>query len=290
MLITIFTPTYNRADLLPRLYESLCRQTYKDFEWVIVNDGSKDNTDNVVEGFIKDSILPINYIKQKNGGKHRAINKGLKAAKGELFFIADSDDYLTDDSLEVVATEYIKVKTNKSIAGIAGLDAKVDEGIIGSGLSVDSIDCNAIDIRYKYGVTGDMKEVFRTEVLEEFPFPEIDGESFCPEALVWNRIAKKYMLRYINKPIYVAEYQEGGITVGITRVRMNSPIATIMCYAELQQTVIPFFQKLKAAINYWRFRYCVIGKKDIPSIGFCWNVVAPIGYLMHRRDMKTIKQ
>lgn len=86
MTVTVFTPTYNRADLLPRLYKSLCGQVYTDFEWVIVDDGSKDKTEDVVKSFIEEECLNIHYIKQTNGGKHRAINRGLKAAKGELFF------------------------------------------------------------------------------------------------------------------------------------------------------------------------------------------------------------
>lgn len=290
MLITVFTPTYNRANLLPRLYGSLCRQKFSDFEWVIVNDGSTDDTDSVVDGFIKDNRLSIIYITKENGGKHRAINKGLEIAKGELFFIADSDDYLTNDSLEIVASEYAKVCKDNRFCGIAGLDAKIDGGIIGSGLPMDSIDCNALDIRYKYNVSGDLKEVFRTAILRKFTFPEIEGERFCPEALVWNRIAKEYTLHYINRPIYVAEYQEGGITAGMTKVRMNSPIATVMCYAELMDANIPFIQRIKTAINYWRFRFCIKRGKAFPKIGMVWNITALVGYLMHLKDKKTIKK
>ena len=102
MTITVLTPTYNRAKLLDRLYQSLCQQTYQDFEWIVVNDGSKDDTDEVVQSFIAEKKINILYIKQENGGKHRAINRGVKEAKGKLFFTIDSDDCLTKDAVEKV--------------------------------------------------------------------------------------------------------------------------------------------------------------------------------------------
>lgn len=286
MLITIFTPTYNRAHLLPRLYESLCKQTFKDFEWVIVDDGSVDETRNVVAGFEDDNEkIPIRYFYKKNGGKHRAINRGVREAQGELFFIADSDDWLPENALAFVSEEYEKVKANRNIAGVAGLDCYADGSIVGSGLPKDVLDCNAINIRMKYYVKGDMKEVFFTSVLNEFPFPEIEGEKFCPEQLVWFRIALKYDLHYFNKPIYIAEYQDSGITSGITNARMNSPIASMMTYAELNSYDIPFVSKIKAAINYWRFRFCS-NAAEKPSLAWWWGWTAPIGYMMHLNDVR----
>lgn len=306
MLITIFTPAYNRADLLTRVYESLCRQTCMDFEWIVVDDGSTDNTRSLCEswmhsenlevredgfeGYFKDTPwMKFRYIYKKNGGKHTAINRGVKEAKGELFFILDSDDYLPVDALQIVADEYNKIKGDKSYAGIAGLDKFVDGRVVGNGLSCNYIDCNAMDIRYKYHVTGDMKEVFRTEVLKEFPFPEIEGERFCPEQLVWFRIAQKYKLHYFNKPIYIAEYQEGGITSEITKARMNSPIASMMCYSELSRYDIPVAQKVKAAINYWRFRFCAKKGTEKPRINTWWIIILPIAWLMHKKDKKFVK-
>lgn len=286
MRITIFTPTYNRAHLLPRVYESLCGVDFGQcFEWLIVDDGSTDNTRELIMDIVSKhaASFPIRYIYKGNGGKHTAVNVGVQEAKGELFFILDSDDYLPSDALKIVAEEWAKVRDDATIAGVAGLDRFADGRTVGNGLPCDSIDCNAMDIRYKYHVTGDMKEVFRTEVLKEFPFPEIEGERFCPEQLVWFRIAQKYKLHYFNKPIYIAEYQEGGITAGITRARMNSPIATMMCYAELNKYDVPFKQKIKAAINYWRFRFCAKGDK-YPTISPLWSFVIPLALVMHLKD------
>ncbi len=289
IFITVFTPAYNRAHLLPRAYESLKRQGYRDFEWIIVDDGSTDDTEAVVGEWLENKDFPIRYIKKQNGGKHTAINRGVEEAKGELFFILDSDDMLTDDALQIVADEYETVRGDSSFGGVCGLDCYQDGKIVGGGLPQETIDCNAVDIRYKYHVTGDMKEVFRTEVLREFPFPEIQGERFCPEQLVWFRIAQKYKLHYFNKPIYIAEYQGDGLTAGITRARMNSPVASMICYQEMTTySNVPFVEKCKAAINYWRFRCCRNNSSDeyAPKIGIADCLFAPLGYIMHIRDIQ----
>lgn len=289
MKITVFTPTYNRVHLLPRLYESLRKQTFTDFEWVIVDDGSVDDTKSLTQTLSQrwGTFFPMHYFYQENGGKHRAINRGVKEAKGELFFIADSDDWLPENALAIVDEEYAKVSDDKSIGGVAGLDCYDNGKIVGSGLPTNAIDCNAIDIRMKYHVRGDLKEVFRTNVLREIPFPEIDDEKFCPEQLVWFRIAQKYSLHFFNKPIYVAEYQEQGLTAGITRVRMNSPVATMMTYQELNGYAVPFKERVKAAINYWRFRFCYKGK-DAPSLSWWWAWVMPVAYIMHVNDKRKV--
>lgn len=286
MMITVFTPTYNRAHLLHDVYDSLVEQTFTDFEWVVVDDGSKDDTPAVIQGFIDEGKINIRFFSQQNGGKHRAINHGVKEAKGEMFFILDSDDVLPNNSLAIVAEEYNKVKGDESFGGVCGLDAFKNGNIIGSGLSHDCIDCSSLDIRYKYGVTGDMKEVFRTDVLREFPFPEIEGERFCPEDLDWNRIAEKYKLHFFNKVIYIGEYQRDGLTANIVKIRMRSPITSMTYYSELILLDIPFVQKIKGAINYWRFRFCSKHCEHKPEICGGWLWTAPIGLLMHLKDLR----
>ena len=236
------------------------------------------------------SQFPVRYYYLENGGKHKAINQGVKEAKGKLFFIVDSDDYLPTDALAIVAEEYAKVSNNNTVGGVAGLDCYEDGRIVGSGLPDDAIDCNAIDIRLKHHVKGDLKEVFRTDVLREFPFPEIPNERFCPEQVVWFRIAQKYKLHYFNKPVYIAEYQEQGLTANITSARMKSPIASMMCYQELNSYDVPFVQKAKAAINYWRFRLCSKQQTEIPKLPWRWNWVMPLGWLMHINDTKQLNQ
>lgn len=288
-MITVFTPTYNRASLLSRLYDTLILQTYKNFEWIIVDDGSKDNTKEVVNSFVAERKIDIHFVQQENGGKHKAINTGVSLAKGELFFILDSDDVLPNNALELVAENYKSIKDNASFAGVSGIDGYFDGQSIGTGLPSELLNCNSVDIRYKYHVKGDMKEIFRTSVMKEFPFPDIEGEKFCPEVLVWNRIARKYKLRYFNKIIYKVEYQPEGLTSNIVKARMNSPITSMICYSEILQLDVPFIDKFKTAINYWRFRLCYHGQSEYPKLKGIWNVVAPLGWLMHLNDVRVNK-
>lgn len=325
-MITVFTPTYNRAHLLPRLYESLCRQTFTDFEWVIVDDGSTDGTkdlfhpngngkcflaeiaekttdytgltDNkslagnteIAENQIP--IFPIRYFYQENGGKHRAINRGVKEAKGELFLILDSDDSLPPEALERINLYYQQIREDNSFGGVCGYMAHHDGTVIGHGNDATILDTNSIALRHKYHVQGDMCEVFRTSVLREIPFPEIHGEKFVPEALVWNRIAKKYRLRVFHEVVYYRDYLDGGLTDKIVKIRMNSPVASMMTYAEMTQYDIPFIQKVKAAINYYRFKFCLSLKDKKPSdvsIHWIWAWTIPLGWLMHFKDKQNFQ-
>lgn len=288
MLITVFTPTFNRAHLLPRLYESLGKQTFKDFEWLMVDDGSVDETRKVVAG-LENGIFPVRYFFQENGGKHRAINRGIKEAKGELFLILDSDDTLPPDALERIAFYYLQIKDDHAFGGVCGYMAHHDGTVIGRGCDLPLLDTNSIDLRYKYHVEGDLLEVFRTSVLKEIHFPEIQGEKFVPEALVWNRIACKYKLRVFHEVVYYRDYLDGGLTDKIVKIRMTSPIASMMTYAELNSYDIPFASKIKAAINYWRFRFCSDAAEK-PALSGRWGWTAPIGYMMHLNDVRKLHE
>ena len=289
-MITILTPAYNRGHLLGKLYQSLVKQDFEDFEWVIVDDGSSDSTTDIVDKFIQDKKIIISYIKQSNGGKHRALNRGVIESKGELILIVDSDDSLPKNSLSVINRYYLEIKDNPLIGGVCGLMAHHDGTIIGERKICSSMNLSSIEMRYKYGFVGDVCEVFKTEILREFPFPEIENEKFCPEALVWNRIATKYKLHYFNEVIYYRDYLDDGLTSKIVRIRMNSPIASMMCYAELNQLDIPFKDKIKAAVNYWRFRLCYSGSRSYPSLPGLWNAIAPLGWLMHLNDIRVNKR
>lgn len=289
MFLTIITPTYNRAVLLERLYGSLKEQSFTDFEWIIVDDGSTDNTKQVVEEFVANNTFCVRYLYKRNGGKHTALNVGIKNALGKYIFIADSDDLLLPNCLSTLYEKAALTELNPDLGGMAGINCTIEGKRIGSGLPQATIECSPIDIRYKYRVTGDLSEVFKTSVLQEFPFPEIPGEKFCPEVLVWNRIGQKYKLLYFNQEIYVRDYQQGGLTEKITKIRMKSPIASTTCYAEMVSLKLPFKEKVKAATNYWRFRFCCKEKKNVAKIGCQWKCVCPLGWLMHMKDIRSVK-
>lgn len=290
MIVTVFTPTYNRAYILHVLYNSLCRQTCRDFEWLVVDDGSTDDTGDLIQSFIAEKKIYIRYIKQSNGGKHRAINRGVTEAKGELFFIVDSDDYLSDGAMEKIVSYYtLSVSADNSFAGISGVRVDFNGRRIGGELNYKLLDCSPLDLRFKYHIKGDMAEVFKTEILRKYPFPTFEEEKFCPEALIWNRISQKYKLRYVNEPIYKCKYLPDGLTAKIVRLRMNSPKSSLLYYSELYRMNIPVAQKIKAAINYWRFSFC--DKKSfighIGQIGLLSLYAYPIGLLFHLKDLRS---
>ena len=291
MLLTIITPIFNRAKYLFRLYKSLSEQEYKYFEWLIIDDGSTENIDSFFEELQKKkrNSFPIYYYRKENGGKHTAINRGVREASGELILILDSDDTLPADSLATIAQYYEQCKGYKDCAGVCGLMAHHDEQLIGSGFPKDPMYESALQFRYaeKGNVTGDLLEVYKTSVMREFRFPEIENEKFCPESLVWNRIANKYKLFCFNKVIYYRDYLEGGLTSKIVRIRMNSPIASTMTYAEMLDYNISLKWKIRSAINYWRFKYCITNKSlKAPAVKWYWKAFQIIGLIMHLRDNK----
>ncbi len=287
-MVTVFTPTYNRAYTLQALYESLCRQRCHDFEWLVVDDGSTDQTEALISSFIAQKRIRIRYHRQPNGGKHRAINTGVGLAEGELFFIVDSDDFLTEEAIEFIQREYQQIKGDAAFAGLSGYREDPKGARIGGPLPFDRLDCNALDFRLRHKIRGDMAEVYRTEILKKYPFPEVEGERFCPEALIWNRIAQNYLIRWLNRGIYVCEYLADGLTARITRLRMQSPQTAQCYYAELAGYAIPWREKIKAGINFWRFACCTkrAFRENCQQIGLWALPLIMPGWLMHLNDKR----
>lgn len=252
MKITVFTPTYNRGYLLDKLYESLLKQTNTDFEWLIIDDGSNDNTSNIINKFIDDDKIRIRYFYQENGGKHRAINKGLDIAEGELFFIVDSDDTLIPTAIELVLEKYKSVENCPEFAGISFNRGYSEKKIVGKTFSLDYIDCTNLE-RGKNNILGDKSEIYRTEILRNIKFPEIEGENFMSEIVLWNEVARQgYKLRWYNEIIYICNYLEDGLTVNRDSIYLNNPIAHKMMVNELLQIDFPIKSKINTIYNYYK--------------------------------------
>ena len=284
--ITVFTPTYNRAYIIVELYKSLCNQSNRNFEWVIVDDGSTDNTQELITSFIDEKKIDIVYFKQANGGKHRAINRGVSLALGELFFIVDSDDFLLPGSIDIIINKYYFAKKNYKISGIAGRRQYRNGKIVGS-QNFTYLVSNSLNIRNKHKITGDLVEVYELAKIKEFPFPEFENEKFCPEDLIWNRLAKKNELFFFNEGIYVTEYLEGGLTANIVKIRHLSPKASMLHYAELEHYNIPWIQKVKANINFWRFSFSgpLTIFQNLNKVAIKNTIVGlAIGFLMYLND------
>lgn len=228
MLITIFTPTYNRGYIIGKLYRSILRQNAEGFEWLIVDDGSTDNTPQLIEQWQRECAdkFPIRYVRQINSGKHVAWNKALKEAKGDVFFPVDSDDYLTDDALNQIRKMLMKVKPDDSnIIAVSGVrsfpEGKLTGGILQSA-ETDYIDYSSIDRRSK-GISGDLAEVFFTSKIRQYPFPSFPDERFVPEAVVFNRFSNDGMLiRGFKHPLYHCEYLEDGYTRNVDKLLISN--------------------------------------------------------------------
>ena len=234
MNVTILTPTYNRADNLKKLYESLVKQTNCNFKWLIIDDGSIDNTKEIIESYIKESKIEINYRYKENGGKHRAINYGMKFIDTDLIFIVDSDDYLTENAIDL-AIKYGKKYINiKDICGFSFLRCFPNGEINGMKFPKDEYISDYISCRLNEEIRGDKAEVYYSKILKQYKFIEIDGEKFLFEDYIWIQMAEKYKTVHINIPIYVGDYLNDGLTKNIERQKYNSPKgmmyrAEVMC-------------------------------------------------------------
>lgn len=244
-MVTVFTPTYNRAKLLPKLYESLKEQTSFDFEWLIVDDGSRDGTDQVVDAFMKEgNHFPIRYYLQENHGKHVAINYGVQQAQGEMFFIVDSDDWLPRNAIERICSLAAEIKGCEGYAGVAGLKLYGNGNPVGSTFEGRSLDCTSLE-RAKNSISGDKAEVFYTELLKRYPFPVFDGENFLSEEIVWNRIAHDgYKFRWFNEGLYYCEYLEDGLSRTSNKELKNFNGYKLVIKELLTYKEIPFKRKV----------------------------------------------
>lgn len=251
MIITILTPTYNRGGVLNELFQSLQKQTTKEFEWLLVDDGSRDNTKNIVEEMKQNVDFPIRYIYKENGGKHTALNVGVKQITSELTFIVDSDDTLVPDAIETILKYHNKYKSKKDICGYAFLKEYSDGKINGKLFEPDEKIGTYIDCRINADDTqADKAEVFYTECLKEFPFPEFKNEKFLGEDLVWIRMAMKYQMVHINKAIYVAEYLGDGLTRNRRKNNIMSPHGCVARAKEFLRPELKLRYRIKGAIQY----------------------------------------
>lgn len=285
-MLTIFTPTYNRAYILPKLYESLREQSCHDLEWIIVDDGSTDDTRSLVESWTQASNpFPIRYHRQPNGGKHRAINRGVKEAIGDFFFIVDSDDRLPSDAVETILRETKRISDDPTFAGLVGLRGALD-GTPSGDLGEELFDDHLRTIRHRRDMMQDMAEVFRTDYLREYPFPELEGERFCTEALVWNRLDRQYRFRFLNHVIYLCEYRDDGLSAKYMSLLYHSPWSALTYHLELaQDREVPLRTRLRSIISVWRY-YDLIPPAERPRMPRLWTLLRPIGRYFRKKDQR----
>ena len=221
--LTIFTPAYNRAHTLPRTYESLCQQDCKDFIWLIVDDGSSDNTSELVRDWQKkENGFPIHYIYKENGGMHTAHNTAYENIDTELNVCIDSDDCLAPGAVEKILCKWEQVK-DKGYAGIIALDSDMEGNIIGQGFPEGLTETTLMGY-YAAGGSGDKKLIYRTDIINQYPpYPVFEGEKYVALAYKYRLIDQDYKLAVLDEIVCNVDYQPDGHSTGMWKEYVRSP-------------------------------------------------------------------
>lgn len=282
--ITVFTPTYNRAHLLHSCYESLLRQSNQQFKWLIIDDGSTDNTQEIIEKWSSEQRIEIEYIYKENGGLHTGYNTAIEHMDTELSICIDSDDWLPDDAIELILSVWDKNKSD-DLAGIIGLDYTVDGEIIGDVLP-DGEKIEPIKLLASKNNRGDKKYVVKTSLYKEVaPMPVFEGEkNFNPHYMII-KLSAKYKFLSINRPLCIVDYQNDGMSANIFKQYMNSPKS----FAELRRVImslptVPFLYLCKTTIHYVSSNL-IAGNKDYIKKSprkLLTVLLWPIGYILSK--------
>lgn len=234
--VSVVTITYNRKKELLDLYNSLLKQTDKNFDWVIVDDGSNDLTDIFIEEIIEQNKLSIEFLQKKNGGKHSGINYFLDNSKlkNELVFFVDSDDILIESAVERIRNENLRLLEKEKFSGLCFLKLNKDTGKpLCKLFPKNKFDSNIFEIIKKYKIYGDKAEVFFLKELSKHRFPLIENEKFISELYIWMELSRQKKMRYINEGIYLAAYLENGYTKSFNKLLYENPLGMTQYYLKL---------------------------------------------------------
>lgn len=222
MKITVFTPTYNRAYILPRTYESIKKQHYSDFEWVIMDDGSVDNTMELVERWQKEGTVTIKYYKQNNHGRFSAFNNAKKYFEGDLIAFLDSDDYFLDGSIQKLADTWNQIQEPEKCSGIIAYMETKGGDIVGTGFPNGVIYETIYRLYDKYRMKGDKFLAFRNDLIQKYEYPIFENEKFGGDSILFNQINDEYPMYLLREKISFREYMEDSITNNLSKFHMNS--------------------------------------------------------------------
>ena len=247
--LTVFTPTYNRAYVLKQCYDSLCRQTCKDFVWLIIDDGSSDNTKEIVDEWMtNDNGFEIRYVYKQNGGMHTGHNKAYELIDTELNVCIDSDDFMPDDAVELIVNFWEENK-DSSYSGIIALDVYKNGQVIGKELPNKK--STTLSGYYQNGGQGDKKLIYRTEIINQYPpYPEFEGEKFVPLDYKYLLADQDYELLIMNKPVCVVEYMEDGSSKNMLRQYYKNPRGFAFMRKVSMKYDTGFFKNFKTCIHY----------------------------------------
>ncbi|KPL93150.1 glycosyltransferase family 2 protein [Vibrio splendidus] len=290
MKISVFTPTYNRSESLARLYCSLKNQTYKNFTWVIVDDGSKDNTKQLVSEWISENLLDIAYYHQPNSGKQRAYNVGIEQSKGDLFICIDSDDIYLEHAFERIVNVWSGIQKKNEYIAISYLSKTFGQKLIGTKFPNDVTDEYHFNMHNYYNVKGDKGMAFDLKKLKRFVFPVFPNEKFMTEALLYNRMSLKYKTRYINEELEVKEYMNDGLSSKYLSLLINNPCSSALYYKEFKYHNLNLKLNLKS--NIYEMRYNFHSKKPwykiiLNDVNIYKILSFPISFTLYLKDKKN---
>lgn len=257
--LTIFTPAYNRAHTLPRAFEALKEQSCKDFIWLIVDDGSTDNTKELVESFQKEDCgFQIEYIYKKNGGMHTAHNVAYENIKTELNTCIDSDDMIGEEAVKKIL-DFWNEKGSEKYAGLLGYDTDFDGNVIGKGFP-KGLETTTLSSYYRNGGSGDKKLVLRTDIVNQYPpYPEYEGEKLVPLGSLYTLIDQDYEMLVLDEPLCRVEYQPDGSGASIFRQYKQSPRGFMYARIIRMQYAGSFTEAATGAIHY--ISACIFAKE-----------------------------
>ncbi len=297
--VTVLTLTYNRRHTLARVFDSLRSQTYRDFEWLIVDDGSDDGTAATVERWRRSRPgFDIRYQWQPNAGKHIAHNRGVALARGEFCSIIDSDDWYIPTALErlVGHWEALPLEERPTYANVECLCMFADGTLVGSRFPQDVFDSDNLEIRFARERPGDTRGMYRTVVLRRHPFPEEFRRTYVPESLVWDRIAQHYRSRFVNEVVGYTEYQAGGLSDLPSTARSANPDPWVLVYAQRleMRRRLPAIEAVRSGANYMRFS---LHAGIPPRVQFLrapsqtlYVLAAPAGVALYVRDRWNMRE
>ncbi len=266
---TVFTPTYNRAHTLSRVYESLKNQTFQNFEWLIVDDGSTDRTDELVKGWIKSSPFLIRYVVLEHSGKPAAVMAGIAQARGEHFLILDSDDSCVPQALERFDFHWQEIDDSlrSEFIGVTALCRNQDGELVGERFPRDTLDSDAIEIKYRYRLQGEKWGFLRTKVLRDQPWPLAGANEFVPEGVWWTKLAKQYKTRYVNEVlrIYHMEYDDDRL------MNQSDPRRYAAGHVLWHQTI------LNEEIGWFRYKPLAFIRSAVQYARFSWHANDGVG-------------
>lgn len=282
--LTVFTPTYNRAEYLKKCYDSLVKQTSTDFVWQVVDDGSDDGTKELIESYIKEQRIHIEYHWKENGGKASAINYSLDTSDTPFWLCLDSDDYLFEEAVETIIAECQDINDEPDVCGLFAVRSdKFGNPMKNVDVPSDIQYATQLDIRYKYRVLPEYVQVYKTAVISQYRFPLFEGERFVTESWMQDQIDCEYVFKIIHKPLMVCEYLPDGLTKNYYRLIRNNPRGFLLFYKQRVELCRLLKPKIVAAIMY-NAVYDLLGDKKIPrEKKFIYKITFMAGKLAKRK-------